>query len=174
MVSPYRGSIFLTTVYPTSTHGAHGNSGGKTAGKHLFSSGKGRKRPESAGNRYSCTVWDIVQNSKNSTKQNVQKALFYAGFCLLESYSNLLENWHLTTVRPLLFPFLIMAKICATEQQIQNNITQKQGGLLPKRVCNTTLNPVNTFKNMIVLNSHTSTYLIKFFHHFLCLLRIKI
>ena len=33
----------LTTVYPTYTTVVHGNSGGKSAGKHLFPSGKGRK-----------------------------------------------------------------------------------------------------------------------------------
>ena len=33
----------LTTVYPIYTTGVHGNSGGKSAGKDVFPSGKGRK-----------------------------------------------------------------------------------------------------------------------------------
>ncbi len=48
----------MTTVYPIYTTGVHGNSGDKTAGKHLFGSGKGRKRPEISENRYSCIVWE--------------------------------------------------------------------------------------------------------------------
>jgi len=52
------GSIFLTTVYPTSTHGVHGNSGGKSAGKDVFPSGKGQKRLETSGNRYSGFLWE--------------------------------------------------------------------------------------------------------------------
>jgi len=48
----------LTTVYPTDTTGGHGNSGGKSAGKDVFPSGKGRKCLETSGNRYSCNVWD--------------------------------------------------------------------------------------------------------------------
>ena len=55
---PYSGSIFLTTVYPTDTTGVHGNNGGKSAGKHLFPSGKGRKCLKSSGNRYSGFLWD--------------------------------------------------------------------------------------------------------------------
>ena len=54
----------LTTVYPTSTHGAHGNSGDKTAGKHLFPSRKGRKRLEISGNRYSGFLWDSVEKRR--------------------------------------------------------------------------------------------------------------
>ena len=52
------GVFSLTTVYPTFTHGAHGNSGGKSAGKDVFPSEKGRKRPEISGNRYSGFLWD--------------------------------------------------------------------------------------------------------------------
>lgn len=52
------GVFCLTTVYPTSTHGAHGNSGDKTAGKDVFPSGKGRKCPEISGNRYSGFLWE--------------------------------------------------------------------------------------------------------------------
>ena len=48
----------MTTVYPTDTTGVHGNSGGKSAGKDVFPSGKGRKRPEISGNRYSGIVWE--------------------------------------------------------------------------------------------------------------------
>ena len=52
------GVFCLTTVYPTSTTGVHGNSGDKTAGKDVFPSGKGRKRPEISGNRYSEFLWE--------------------------------------------------------------------------------------------------------------------
>lgn len=52
------GVFCFTTVYPTSTHGAHGNSGGKSAGKDVFGSGKGRKCPEISGNRYSQILWE--------------------------------------------------------------------------------------------------------------------
>ena len=55
---PYSGSIFLTTVYPTDTLGVHGNSGGKSAGKDVFPSGKGRKCLKSSGNRYFGFLWD--------------------------------------------------------------------------------------------------------------------
>jgi len=55
------GVFCLTTVYPTDTHGAHGNSGGKSAGKDVFPSGKGQKRPEISGNRYSGFLWDSVE-----------------------------------------------------------------------------------------------------------------
>lgn len=53
----------MTTVYPTSTHGAHGNSGHKTAGKDVFSSGKGRKCLKMSGNRYSGFLWDSVEKA---------------------------------------------------------------------------------------------------------------
>jgi hypothetical protein len=56
------GVFYLTTVYPIYTTGAHGNSGDKTAGKDVFGSGKGRKRPEISGNRYSGFLWDSVKN----------------------------------------------------------------------------------------------------------------
>ena len=52
------GEYFLTTVYPTDTLGAHGNSGDKMAGKDVFSSGKGRKCLEISGNRYSQILWE--------------------------------------------------------------------------------------------------------------------
>ena len=52
------GVFCLTTVYPTDTLGAHGNSGGKSAGKDALPSGKGRKCPEISGNRYSHSVWE--------------------------------------------------------------------------------------------------------------------
>ena len=38
------GVFCLTTVYPTDTTGLHGNSGGKSARKDVFPSGKGRKK----------------------------------------------------------------------------------------------------------------------------------
>ena len=54
----FRGVFFLlTTVYPTDTSGAHGNSGDKSAGKDVFGSGKGRKWLETS-NRYSGILWD--------------------------------------------------------------------------------------------------------------------
>ena len=49
---PYSGSVFLITVYPTDMTVVHGNSGGKSAGKDVFPSGKGRKWLEISGNRY--------------------------------------------------------------------------------------------------------------------------
>ena len=52
------GVFCLTTVYPTDTTGAHGNSGDKSAGKDVFSSGKGRKCLEISENRYSGIVWE--------------------------------------------------------------------------------------------------------------------
>ena len=52
------GVFCLTTVYPTTATGAHGNSGGKSAGKDVFPSGKGRKCPEISGNRYSQILWE--------------------------------------------------------------------------------------------------------------------
>ena len=52
------GVFCLTTVYPTDTTGVHGSSGDKMAGKDVFPSGKGRKRLEISGNRYSCNVWE--------------------------------------------------------------------------------------------------------------------
>ena len=55
------GVFCLTTVYPTDTTGVYGNSGGKSAGKDVFASGKGRKRPEISGNRYSGFLWDSVE-----------------------------------------------------------------------------------------------------------------
>ena len=55
------GVFYLTTVYPTDTTGVHGNSGGKSAGKDVFPSGNGRKRPEISGNRYSGFLWEQAQ-----------------------------------------------------------------------------------------------------------------
>ena len=52
------GVFCLTTVHPTSTHGAHGNSGGKSAGTHVFPSGKWRKRLKMSGKWYSGKVWE--------------------------------------------------------------------------------------------------------------------
>ena len=54
------GVFCLTTVYPTDTTGLHGNSGGKSAGKDVFPSGKRWKRPEMSGKRYSRNVWEPV------------------------------------------------------------------------------------------------------------------
>ena len=70
----------LTTVYPTSTHGAHGNSGDKMAGKDVFPSGKGRKCPEISGNRYSGFLWDSVEKRRILTGSNSGKSLILCGF----------------------------------------------------------------------------------------------
>ena len=70
----------LTTVYPTSTHEAHGNSGGKSAGKDVFPSGKGRKCPEISGNRYSGFLWDSVEKCRILTSLKSEEALLYAVF----------------------------------------------------------------------------------------------
>ena len=59
------GVFCLTTVYPTTATGAHGNSGGKSAGKDVFLSGKGRKRLEISGNRYSGFLWDVEAAGSN-------------------------------------------------------------------------------------------------------------
>lgn len=48
----------MTTVYPICTTGAHGNSGGKSAGKDVFPSGKGRKCLKSSGDPYSQILWE--------------------------------------------------------------------------------------------------------------------
>jgi len=61
----------LTTVYPTSTHGVHGNSGGKSAGKDVFPSGKGQKCLKSSGNRYSCNVWDVDAAGSNPVTRTI-------------------------------------------------------------------------------------------------------
>ena len=61
------GVFCLTTVYPIYTTGAHGNSGGKSAGKDVFASGKGRKCLETSGDRYSQILWEQdVEYSKNT------------------------------------------------------------------------------------------------------------
>jgi len=79
----------LTTVYPTSTHGAHGNSGGKMAGKDVFPSGKGRKCPEISGNRYSGFLWDSVEKRRILTGSNSGKSPILCGISAFELYSNL-------------------------------------------------------------------------------------
>jgi len=53
------GVFCLTTVYPIYTTVAHGNSGDKSAGKDVVLSGKGRKRPEISGDRYSQILWEL-------------------------------------------------------------------------------------------------------------------
>ena len=82
---PYSGSIFLTTVYPTTATGAHGNSGDKTAGKDVFLSGKGRKRLGISGNRYSGFLWE--QDAAGSdpvistiTTNRPSRSVFYCNF----------------------------------------------------------------------------------------------
>ena len=71
VVSPYRGSLFLTTVYPTTASGVDGNSGDKSAGKDVFLSGKRRKGAERSGERQPASVWErkslygIISNRNN-------------------------------------------------------------------------------------------------------------
>ena len=86
---PYSGSIFLTTVYPTDTHGVHGNSGDKMAGKDVFPSGKGRKCPEISGNRYSGFLWDSVKKRRILTGSNSGKSPILCDISAFELYSNL-------------------------------------------------------------------------------------
>jgi len=74
------GVFCLTTVYPTDTHGVHGNSGDKSAGKHLFSSGKGRKHLETSGNRYSGFLWDSVEKRRILEKQKSTKKPYFMRF----------------------------------------------------------------------------------------------
>ena len=71
------GVFYLTTVYPTSTHGTHGNSGGKSAGKHLFPSGKGRKRLKMSGNRYSGFLWDSVEKWRIMTSSSLGESPYF-------------------------------------------------------------------------------------------------
>ena len=100
------GVFCLTTVYPTSTHGVHGNSGGKSAGKDVFPSGKGWKGLKMSGNRYSGFLWDSVKKRQIWEKQKKhEKALFYAVFQHFETHSNLSLVRCLTTVIPLYFHF---------------------------------------------------------------------
>ena len=105
VVSPYRGSIFLTTVYPTDTLGVHGNSGDKSAGKHLFPSGKGRKCPEISGNRYSGFLWDSVEKWRIMTSSSLGESPYFMRSPAFAYHSNLSLVWCLTTVIPLYFHF---------------------------------------------------------------------
>ena len=70
----------LTTVYPTDTHGVHGNSGGKSARKDMFASGKGRKCLEISGDRYSQILWDSVEKCRILTSLKSEEALLHAVF----------------------------------------------------------------------------------------------
>ena len=68
------GVFCLTTVYPTDTTGGHGNSGDKSAGKDVLSSGKGRKCLETSGNRYSQILWEQdAAGSSDRDRTNVKK-----------------------------------------------------------------------------------------------------
>ena len=71
------GVFCLTTVYPTSTHGAHGNSGDKSAGKDVFPSGKGRKWLETSGNRYSQILWDSVEKRRIMTSSSLGESPYF-------------------------------------------------------------------------------------------------
>ncbi len=82
------GVFCLTTVYPTDTTGAHGNSGGKSAGKDVFPSGNGRKCLKSSGNRYSQILWERNDAGSNYvvTTKKAQESTFLSLFlCLLPS-----------------------------------------------------------------------------------------
>ena len=79
----------MTTVYPTDTLGVHGNSGGKSAGKDVFSSGKGRKCPEISGNRYSGFLWDSVEKMTDFDKLEIGRSLIIRGVSAFELHSNL-------------------------------------------------------------------------------------
>jgi len=73
----------LTTVYPIYTTGVHGNSGGKSAGKDVFPSGKGRKRLEISGDRYSQILWEqdaAGPNPATPTSREPRHA-----FCVVEA-----------------------------------------------------------------------------------------
>ena len=101
------GVFCLTTVYPTLTHGVHGNSGDKSAGKDVFPSGKGQKWLETSGNRYSGFLWDSVEKRRILTGSNSGKSLILCSFSGFELYSNLSLVRCLTTVIPLYFHFKI-------------------------------------------------------------------
>ena len=70
----------MTTVYPTTATGVHGNSGGKSAGKHLFPSGKGRKCLETSGNRYSGFLWDCEIGNSSKIPYTSKKPLILRFF----------------------------------------------------------------------------------------------
>jgi len=114
----------LTTVYPTDTTGVHGNNGGKSAGKHLFPSGKGRKCLETSGDWYSGFLWDSVEKRRILTGWNLEKSLILCALSAFELYSNLSSNKRSTTVVTLHFIFLIMAKICTTLTRIYHPCTK--------------------------------------------------
>ena len=50
------------------------------AGKDVFPSGKGRKRPKISGNRYSGFLWDSVEKCRILTRLKSEEALFYTVF----------------------------------------------------------------------------------------------
>ena len=87
----------MTTVYPTDTHGAHGNSGDKSAGKDVFPSGKGRKRLEISGNRYSGFLWE--QDAAGSSPVISTKNADLTAFCG-QIGANLIRHRRLCTVVP--------------------------------------------------------------------------
>ena len=98
------GVFCLTTVYPIYTTGAHGNSGGKSAGKDVFPSGKGQKCPEISGNRYSQILWDSVKKWRIMTSSSLGESPYFmrsSGICIpFEPFPRCL-----TTVIPLYFHF---------------------------------------------------------------------
>ena len=95
------GVFCLTTVYPTSTHGAHGNSGGKSAGKDVFASGKGRKWLETSGNRYSGFLWEQDAAGSNPVTRTISSVHngfelwtldFITGYKRSDEYTNAFLN----------------------------------------------------------------------------------
>ena len=76
----------LTTVYPTSTHGAHGNSGERKAGKDVFPSGKGRKCLEISGNRYSGFLWEQDAEGSNPVVRTKIPNSAYSEFGIFRLY----------------------------------------------------------------------------------------
>ena len=110
------GVFCLTTVYPTTATGAHGNSGGKTAGKDVFPSGKGRKRLKMSGNRYSQILWEQdaagsspVTSTKKRTNRVVSSFSFHIKFysetpCIF--IKALRSPWLLLYCRSVIAPFL--------------------------------------------------------------------
>ena len=59
------------------------------AGKDVFGSGKGRRRLEIGGNRYSGFLWDSVKKRRILTGSNSGKSPILCDISAFELYSNL-------------------------------------------------------------------------------------